>query len=335
MVQFKVIGQSVPRIDAHEIVTGEAKYTVDIGLPNMLVGKILRSSLPHAKIVGINIEKAKSLRGVMAVVTGADTLKKRYGYRQGSEDEYGLAVGKVRYIGEQVAAVAALDEDIVEEALSLIKVDYQELPSVFDPREAMKEGAPIIHDEVPNNISYAPHFHWGNVDEGFAKSEYVREDSFVTQAQIHCSMEPHAAFALYSGDHLTVWSTTQGPYALRKELSLTLGLPEGKVRVIKPHMGGGFGGKREMFASDFCAALLAIKTGRPVKIVYSRTEQFIASRQRHPMYITIKPGCLKDGMILAKDCTAIADGGAYNSRGPGVLSYTGLFLSSIYRTPNF
>src|SRR4030042_6106839 len=124
MVQFKVIGQSVPRIDAHEIVTGEAKYTVDIGLPNMLVGKILRSPLPHAKIVGINIEKAKSLRGVMAVVTGADTLKKRYGYRQGSEDEYGLAVGKVRYIGEQVAAVAALGEGFCGGGASLFKISF-------------------------------------------------------------------------------------------------------------------------------------------------------------------------------------------------------------------
>lgn len=332
--RFKIIGQRVPRLDAREIVTGEAKYTVDISLPGMLVGKILRSSLPHAKILHIDIEKARSLRGVMAVVTSDDTLKRKYGYRSTSADEYGLAVGKVRYVGEQVAAVAAIDGEIAEEALSLIKVDYEELPPVFDPEEAMKEGAPIIHDEVPNNISYAPYFHWGNVEEGFAKSEYVREDTFNTQAQVHCSMEPHAAVALYSGGQLTVWSTTQGPYALRKELALTLGLEEGRIRVVKPHMGGGFGGKREMFASDFCAALLAIKTGRPVKIVYSRTEEFIASRQRHPMYITIRTGLLKNGRIMAKDGVVIADGGAYNSRGPGILSYAGASLASLYRIPH-
>ncbi len=334
MSQFTVIGQRVPRVDAREIVTGEAKYTVDIALPGILVGKILRAPLPHARILHIDVGKAKSLVGVMAVVTGADTLGKKYGYRASSADEYGLAVGKVRYIGEQVAAVAAVDENSAEEALSLIKVEYEELPPVFDPQEAMKEGAPIIHDEVPDNISYAPHFHWGNVEEGFVKSEYVREDTFKTQAQIHCSMEPHGAVALYSGGRLTVWSTTQGPYALRKELALTLGLEEGKIRVVKPHMGGGFGGKREMFASDFCAALLSIKTGRPVKIVYSRTEEFIASRQRHPMFITIKTGCLKDGRIIAKEGVVIADGGAYNSRGPGILSYAGASLASLYRIPH-
>jgi len=334
MVQFKVIGQRIPRIDACEIVKGEAKYTVDIAMPGMLVGKILRSPLSHAKILRINVEKARSVRGVMAVVTGADTLKRKYGYRPTSADEYGLAIGKVRYVGEQVAALAAVDEDSAEEALSLIKIDYEELPAVFDPREAMKEGAPMVHDDVLNNISININFNWGNIDEGFTKSEYIREDNFVTQAQIHCSMEPHAAVALYSGEQLTVWSTTQGPYALRKELASTLGLAEGRIRVIKPHMGGGFGGKREMFASDFCAALLAIKTGRPVKIVYSRTEEFIASRQRHPMYITIRTGFSKDGKIMAKDCVVIADGGAYRSRGPGVLAYAGASLASLYRIPH-
>jgi len=331
---FSVIGNRIPRIDAREIITGEAKYTIDIALPGMLVGKILRSPLAHARICGINAEKARSLRGVMAVVTSTDTQKRKYGYRPESADEYGLALEKVRYVGEQVAAVAAIDEYVAEEALSLIEVDYEELPSVFDPRQAMKEGAPIIHEEVPNNVSYAPYWHWGNVDKGFARSEYVREDTFTTQAQIHCSMEPHAAVALFSGGKLTVWSTTQGPYALRKELALTLGLPEGRVRVIKPHMGGGFGGKREMLASDFCAALLSIKTGRPVKIIYSRAEEFIASRQRHPMYITIRTGCLKDGALLAKDCTVVADGGAYNSRGLGVLANTGMSLATLYRVPN-
>jgi 4-hydroxybenzoyl-CoA reductase subunit alpha len=172
------------------------------------------------------------------------------------------------------------------------------------------------------------------VEEGFAASDCVREDTFVTQAQIHCSMEPHAAVAEFAGGRLTLWSTTQGPYALRKELALTLGLAEGNIRVIKPRMGGGFGGKREMFASDFCAALLSMKTGRPVKIVYSRTEEFIASRQRHPMVITVRTGYTKDGTLRAKDCTVVADGGAYNSRGPGILSYAGASLASLYRIPH-
>ncbi len=321
----------MPRVDAEPIVTGAAHYTVDISLPGMLTGMILRSPHPHARIANINVEKARTLPGVLAVVTGEDTLKQKYGYRAANADEYGLAVGKVRYVGEQVAAVAAVDKDAAEEALSLIDVDYEILPAVFDPREAMGEGAPLVHDNAPNNISYAPCFHWGNIDEGFAVSDHVREDTFATQTQIHCSMEPHAAVAQFSGGQLTLWSTTQGPYALRKDLALTLGLQEGKIRVIKPRMGGGFGGKREMFASDFCAALLAMRTGRPVKLVYSRTEEFIASRQRHPMFITLKTGYSKDGTIIAKDCTLVADGGAYNSRGPGILSYAGASLASLYR----
>jgi 4-hydroxybenzoyl-CoA reductase alpha subunit len=334
MDQNSIIGQSVPKIDALAIATGKAQYTVDIALPGMLVGKILRSPLPHAKIVRIETETAKSLNGVIEVISATDTLRKRYGYREESADEYALAVDKVRYVGEQVAAVAALDDETAEKALSLIEVEYEELSAVTDPREAMRDGAPVIHAEAANNVSYAPNFRWGDVEEGFAKSEYIREDTFITQAQIHCSMEPHASVASYSGNHLTVWSTTQSPYSLRSELALTLGLPLHRIRVIKPYMGGGFGGKREMFPSDFCAALLSIKSGKPVKIVYSRTEEFTASRQRHPMYITIKTGCLRDGSILSKECTVIADGGAYNSRGLGVLSYAGLALATLYRIPN-
>ena len=331
MTEFSIIGKRLSRIDGRAIVTGEARYTTDISLPGMLVGKILRSPHPHARILGIKVERAKKLRGVFGVVTGADTLKRKYGYRESSADEYGLAVDKVRYVGEQVAAVAAIDDDTAAEALSLIEVDYEILSAVFDPFEAMQEGAPLVHDDVPRNISYAPYFHWGNVEEGLARADFVREDTFVTQPQIHGSMEPHAAVADYTGGFLTVWSTTQGPYALRKELAYTLGVPEGKIRVIKPHMGGGFGGKREMFASDFCAALLAIKTGRPVKIVYTRQEEFIASRQRHPMHITLKTGYMRDGTIVAKDCVLVADGGAYNSRGPGILSYAGSSLATLYR----
>jgi len=334
MVQSNTVGQRVPRIDGHEIATGKAQYTVDINLPGMLIGKILRSPLPHARIRNIHTAEAESLRGVSAVITAADTLKVKYGYRSESADEYGLAFEKVRYVGDQVAAVAAVDEETAENALALIEASYEELPAVFDPESAMQTGAPLIHDNVPGNISYAPLFHWGKIEEGFSRSEYVREDMFITPPQIHCSLEPHAAVAAYSGGNLTVWSTTQGPYALRNELSYMLGLPLGKIRVIKPFMGGGFGGKREMFASDFCAALLSMKTGRPVKIVYSRTEEFIASRQRHPMQITIKTGCLKDGTILAKDCRVIADGGAYNSRGPGVLAYAGSCLATLYRIPH-
>jgi 4-hydroxybenzoyl-CoA reductase subunit alpha len=320
-------------VDGWEKVTGQAKFTADLQLPGMLVGKILRSPLPHARIMNIDTSKAKRIPGIVAVVTGEDTIKKKYGAFV-RPDEYGLAVDKVRYVGDEVAAVASIDEDSASEALDEIKVEYQELPAVFDPVEAMREGAPIIHEEEPNNVSYFADFHWGNVDEGFKKCDYIREDTFSTQDQVHCSMEPHAAFASFVGCELTLYSTTQGPYYMRRDLSLTLGIPESRIRVIKPHVGGGFGGKREMLGSDFCAAILSIKTGRPVKIVYSRMEEFIATRQRHPMYITLKTGCLKDGTILAKECVNITDGGAYNSRGPVIVYCAGTALASLYRVPN-
>ena len=334
MTQFSTIGQRAPRVDAPQIVRGEAQYTVDLALPGMLTGLILRSPVPHARIKSIDTARARALHGVMAILTGEDTLGLKYGYRASSADEYALALGKVRYVGEEVAVVAARDRDTAEAALSLIDVDYEILPAVFDPREAMAEGAPLVHEATAGNVSYKPCFDWGNVDEGFAASDYIREDSFSTQPQIHCSMEPHAAIAQFVGGFLTVWSTTQGPYALRKDLALTLGIPEGKIRVVKPRMGGGFGGKREMFASDFCAALVAMKTARPVRIVYSRAEEFIATRQRHPMFITLKTGVKKDGTIMAKECVVVADGGAYNSRGPGILSYAGATLASLYRVPH-
>jgi len=333
MDEFSVVGKAVPRVDSRDKVTGVAIFTADIELPGMLIGKILRSPLPHAKIRDIDVSGARDCPGVLSVVTGRDTLGQKYG-RVSSADEYGLAVDKVRYIGDEVAAVAAVSEEAAEKALELIEVDYEEQEALPDIGAATKEGAPAIHCDVPGNISYVADFGWGDVDAGFEEAEYIREDSFWTQAQIHASLEPHAAVARYNGSELTVWSCTQGPYHFRRDLAKLLGIAEGNIRVIKPTVGGGFGGKREVLSSDFCAALLAIKTRRPVKIVYSRYEEFIASRQRHPMKITLKTGVNNNGTVVAKECTLYADGGAYNSRGPGVIQYAGTSLASLYRIPN-
>lgn len=185
------IGRRIPRVDGKEIAFGDARYTVDVALPGMLYGKILRSPFPHAKVRSVNVEKARRLKGVVAVVTGADTLGKPFGYGTlANPDEYALPVDRVRYIGEQVAAVAAWDEDIAEEALGLIEVDYEELSAVFDPREAMSGTAPVIHDYAPDNVSNRVDYHWGDVDEAFAKCEYIREDTFVTQAQTSRHLAP-------------------------------------------------------------------------------------------------------------------------------------------------
>ncbi len=333
---LNIVGTRVPMLDAGLKVKGAAQFTDDLVLPGMLFGKILRSPLPHARILNIDTSKAEKLSGVKGVVTGRDIPDRQYGIVPMAKDEYALAKDKVRYIGDDVAAVCAIDPEIAEEALELIDVDYEELPAVFDPREAIKEGAPVIHAGVKNNTSFAINKEFGDVDRAFAESDAVFEDRFYSQAVNHAPLEPHAALAQFdplNGD-LTLWSSTQIPFFLRRNLSNTLQIPESKVRVIKPKVGGGFGQKIDMFAKDFCAAWFAIHLGKPVKFVYEREEVFISTRQRHPMYITVKTGVKKDGTILGQQFQAHADGGAYNSTAPTMIALSCFFLMIPYHIPN-
>jgi 4-hydroxybenzoyl-CoA reductase subunit alpha len=334
--EFKVVGTRVPMLDAAQKVKGAALFTDDMVLPGMLYGKILRSPLPHARILHIDTSKARRLPGVRGVVTGAEIPDRQYGIVPMAKDEYALAKDKVRYIGDDVAAVCAIDPEIAEEAVALIQVDYDELPAVFDPLEAKKEGAPLIHEGVKNNTSFAIRKEFGNVERAFAESDAVFEDRFYSQAVNHAPLEPHAALAQFDplNGSLTLWSSTQIPFFLRRNLSNTLQLPESRVRVIKPKVGGGFGQKIDMFAKDFCAGWFAMKLGRPVKFLYEREEVFISTRQRHPMYITVKTGMKKDGTILAQKFQAYADGGAYNSTAPTMIALSCYFLMIPYRVPN-
>ncbi len=334
--EFNVVGQRLPMHDAAAKVKGTAQFTDDIVLPGMLYGKILRSPLPHARILHIDTSKAAKLPGVKGVVTGQDIPDRPYGIVPKARDEHALARGKVRYIGDDVAAVCAIDQEIAEEALELIKVEYEELPAVFDPLEAIKEGAPLVHDGVPNNISFYIKKEFGAVEKAFSESDFVFEDTFYSQAVNHAPMEPHAAVAQYDPlkGEITLYSSTQIPFFLRRNLSATLMIPESKVRVIKPKVGGGFGQKIDMFAKDFCAAWFARETGRPVKFVYEREEVFISTRQRHPMYITVKTGMKKDGTIHAQKFKAYADGGAFNSTAPTMIALSCYFLMIPYRVNN-
>ena len=334
--EFNVVGQRLPMHDAAAKVKGTAQFTDDIVLPGMLYGKILRSPLPHARILHIDTSKAAKLPGVKGVVTGQDIPDRPYGIVPKARDEHALARGKVRYIGDDVAAVCAIDQEIAEEALELIKVEYEELPAVFDPLEAIKEGAPLVHDGVPNNISFYIKKEFGAVEKAFSESDFVFEDTFYSQAVNHAPMEPHAAVAQYDPlkGEITLYSSTQIPFFLRRNLSATLKIPESKVRVIKPKVGGGFGQKIDMFAKDFCAAWFARETGRPVKFVYEREEVFISTRQRHPMYITVKTGMKKDGTIHAQRFKAYADGGAFNSTAPTMIALSCYFLMIPYRVNN-
>ena len=227
----------------------------------MLHGKILRSPLAHAKVLHVDLSEAEKVSGVKGAISGKDIPKKKYGIVPMAKDEYALAIDKVRYIGDEVAAVVATSLDAAEEAISKIRVDYEELPAVFDPLEAMKPGAPVIHEEVPNNVSATIRKEFGNVEKAFSESDFVFEDTFETQAVNHCPLEPQAALAMvdHSGK-VTLWSSTQIPFFLRRNLANTLDIPESKVRVIKPKVGGGFGQKIDLYAKDFCAAFFAMKT---------------------------------------------------------------------------
>jgi 4-hydroxybenzoyl-CoA reductase alpha subunit len=334
--KFNVVGTRVPMLDAALKAKGAALFTDDLVLPGMLHGKILRSTVAHANIVHIDTSRAEKLPGVKGVVTGRDIPDRQYGIVPMAKDEYALAKGKVRYIGDDVAAVCAIDPEIAEEALDLIDVDYEELPAVFDPFEAKKDGAPVIHEGIKNNTSFAIKKEFGDVKKAFAESDAIFEDTFFSQAVNHAPLEPHAALAQFDplNGELTLWSSTQIPFFLRRNLSNTLQIPESKVRVIKPKVGGGFGQKIDMFAKDFCAAWFAMHLGKPVKFVYEREEVFISTRQRHPMYITVKTGLKKDGTILAQKFLAHADGGAYNSTAPTMIALSCFFLMIPYKVPN-
>jgi 4-hydroxybenzoyl-CoA reductase alpha subunit len=329
------IGKRLPRVDGVVKATGEAKYAGDLSLPGMLHGKMLRSPYPHARILHIDTDKAKRLSGVHAVVTGKDTSGFKAGGISAQGDEPYLALDKVRFIGDAVAAAAAIDEETAEEALDLIRVEYEELPAVVDPMAAMNADAPLIHEHAPRNVSFKTDLSYGDVDKAFGKCDYVREDRFETTPIRHGFLEPHAALAVW--DHsgqVSFWGSKQSPYFTYRNLSKALNIPLSKVRVIQPYIGGGFGGKNEMFNVDFSAALLSRKTGKPVRIVVSQQEVLFAYRQRHPTVIDLKTGLKKDGTILALEAQIIADGGAYLSIGALSLYLMCAFFCMPYRLPH-
>jgi len=330
------IGQPQPRIDGMEKATGEAKFTADLKMPRMLIGKLLGSPYPHARIHHINSRKALALPGVKAVVTGADLKGQKYGPFRSRRDETGLARDKVRYIGDPLAAVAAADEETAIEAMELLKVEYEELPAVFDVEEAMRGGAPLVHEECERNICAYRNFNFGDVEEGFNSSYHIREDHFISQGLSHGALEPRAALAHFDASgKLTLWTGTQSPYGVRQDLSLALAFPANKIRIIKPFVGGGFGGKGDLMPHEVAASLLAMETRRPVRISLTREEEISTTRLRNPMVMTIKTGVSKEGAILAQYVKCIANGGAYASTSVMLTYNSGLTCLIPYRIPNF
>lgn len=333
---YSVIGHSFPKKDARDKATGRARYAGDMKLPNMLIGKILRSPHAHARILKIDTSKAEALPGVKAVITAKDVPSTLYGISPARYDENIFAIEKVLYVGDKVAAVAAVDEETATKALGLIEVEYEVLQPVLDPLRAMDEDQPQLHPQYPRNINVEIHQNFGDVDKAFAEAYYVRTDTFSGTRTTHVPMEPHAAISKWEDGKLTIWSSTQSPHYFQYHIARVFGLKMADVRVIKAQaVGGGFGGKLEPSGAEYVSAALAMKTGRPVKIVFDRWEVFVHHRGRHPQYITLTIGVTKEGKILGLHAKFIIDGGAYTSLGIASAYYAGAMLPLIYDFENY
>ncbi len=343
MPDFINIGKRVPKADAEEKVTGKAIYIHDLKVPGMLYAKILYSPHPHAKILSIDTSRAERLPGVRAVLTGYNIPQIKFGFYK---DNVPLKAGKVRSCRDEVAAVAAIDPDVAEEALHLIRVEYEVLPPVFDPEEAVKEGAPLIHEDHlegkgkrPTNLLNLP---WrlvcGDVEEARKNSAHVAEDRFKVTWVTHCCMGSSGCLAQFdSKNNLTLHSITQIPSLAQRDFMDALsvmGLQGKKARVIKTAIGGGFGSKLDTYAYEYVAILLAYKTHKPVKIIFSREEEFFATSPRQPAVIDIAQGCTRDGKLTFRDIRMLLDNGAYTSWGATTPSVMMMPISSLYRVPN-
>jgi len=337
---FSIIGKPTAMVDAAEKTTGAGKYTDDLRVSGMLVGKVLHSPYPHARIKNVDSSRAERLEGVIAVVIGKDAPK-TYGILPVGHDEYPLALDKVRYVGDNVACVVATSEAIAETALELIDVDYEILPAYFDPEESMKAETDLIHDNKPHNVEKDYHHVFGDPEKGFAEADEIAEARFIANEVTHAAMEPHSTLAAFEVDphtgkpgRLTIWSSTQVPYYLQHKLSLVLEMPMAQIRVIKPLVGGGFGGKSEVIPLEIIAAVAARKAQAPVKITYTREEVFWAHRGRPRTIVDLRTGVKKDGRITAVKARVVQDGGAYCSYGVVTILYSGALLGALYNIPN-
>jgi 4-hydroxybenzoyl-CoA reductase alpha subunit len=323
-------------VDGPGKVTGQAQFADDIHLPGMLYAKLLRSPVPHGRIKTLDTSAAEALPGVAAVLTGKD-LPEKYGILPVSQDEEALCTENVRYVGDPIAAVAAIDEDTAERATELIELDLESLPSYMSIEEALeKEGEPIETLRFGPNIHKAVSLEFGDVETGFAEADHSREDLFFFEGSTHLPMEQHAAVARWEPEgKVTLWSSTQTPHYVHRALAKVLGLPLNRIRVIATPVGGGFGGKSDPFNHEIVVAKLAMVTGKPVKLTLTREEVFYAHRGRHPTLMWVKTGVRKDGTITAMYFRSFLDGGAYGSYGVVSTYYTGALQTTTYRIPTY
>lgn len=334
--EFAIIGKPLPKVDGMAKCTGQTKFADDLNLPRMLFGRLLRSVHAHALIKRIDTTRAEKLPGVLAVVTGED-LPIKFGILPVSQDEETLAKDKVRYVGDPVAAVAAIDEETAERALEYVDIEYEPLPAIMTIQDALAREDVRIHEYGDGpNIHKMVSLEFGEVDEGFAEAHHVREDRFFFEGSNHLPMEQHAAVASYEADgKLTVWSATQTPHYVHRALEKVLEYPASQIRVIATPVGGGFGGKSDPFSHEIAAAKLSMLTGRPVKITCTREEVFYIHRGRHPVLMWVKTGFARDGRISAMHFKTFLDGGAYGSYGVASTYYTGALQTTTYKIPRY
>jgi len=334
--QLRVVGTSLPKVDAVAKVTGRTKFADDLFLPRMLHCRMLRSTTPHAEIVSIDTQRAEEHPGGVTVLVGRD-LPIPYGILPVSEDEHALCLDKVRFIGDPVAAVAAIDEETAFEACELIDVEYAPLDSVADIDDALSGNDPAIHlYGDAHNVHKAIALEFGDVEAALAEADLVHEDLFFYEGSTHLPMEQHASLADYRpDDRLTLWSSSQTPHYVHRALATVLEMPASRIRVIATPNGGGFGGKSDPFNHEIVVAELSRRTGRPVKICLNREEVFYCHRGRHPTLMWIKTGFKQDGSITGMHFRSFLDGGAYGSYGVASTYYTGALQTVTYPVPAY
>ncbi|RMF88886.1 MAG: xanthine dehydrogenase family protein molybdopterin-binding subunit [Nitrospinota bacterium] len=341
MPEYETVGKRVPRVDAWEKVTGQGLYTADFRPKDMLYGAFLLSPLPHARILHLDTSRAEKLPGVKAVLTAWNTPSWRFG--PFIKDQTLFPREKVRYVGERIAAVAAVDRETAQEALDLITVEFEELPAVFDPLEALKPDAPVIHEALSTypgvdpavargNLCAVTRLERGDIQEGFSQADHIFEDTFRTSMTQQCPLETHVTLAAKDhGGHVTIWSSTQNPFLVRSVIAEMLQVPLNKIRVIPPLIGGGFGSKTNYELEPY-AVLLAQATGKPVLLAISREEEFYRSKPRHPCIIQMKTGVTREGILVAREVKLLFDTGATADPGPSMLAPT--IVRGPYRIPH-
>ena len=335
MKKFDIISSRANRIDTPDKATGKAVFVDDITLPGMLYGALLQSPHAHAKIISIDISEAEKLPGVKAVITAKEAGQVKYGVSPARYDETVFAVDKVRYIGDEIAAVAATRLDIALEAVSLIKVEYEVLPAVFTMEDAIKKEAPQVHEDFKGNLCAEVHQEFGNVEEGLENSDIVITTKMKSKRQDGAFIEMQGCIAEYDNQGvLTLTSSTQVPHYVQRTVAMVLGMDVGKVRVKKPYVGAGFGIKAAANPMELACCMLAKKTRKPVKMNFTREQVFMYGRARHQFHHTITTGAKKDGTLMALKHECWLDGGAYTSFGIATVYYTGALLGGPYKLAN-